>query len=105
MNKAQPDQTACAEPADSCPAGTFRKVLVVDDDPAMRRIIGKILESAGYEVAQAANGVDAIEAMRQELPCFVITDWDMPLMDGAEFCRLIRQKEFLKYVYIIMLTG
>ena len=91
------------------PAGTaeadLRKVLVVDDDPAMRRLLSKILDTAGYQVATADNGFDAIAAMQDDFPSFVITDWDMPVLDGAEFCRRIRQEETPHYVYIVMLTG
>jgi len=86
-------------------APEFRKALVVDDDPAMLRIVCKILESAGYEVVRATNGLEAIDALRHDLPCFVITDWDMPVLDGAEFCRRIRQEQLPHYVYIVMLTG
>ena len=83
----------------------FRKVLVVDDDPAMRRILSKILEADSYQVALATNGLEALEAMQGDFPSFVITDWDMPLLDGAEFCRMVRSKETSQYVYIVMLTG
>ena len=83
----------------------FRNVLVVDDDPAMRRIISKILDSAGYEVALAANGSEALGVLQGEFPSFLITDWDMPLLDGAELCRLVRLGELPHYVYIVILTG
>lgn len=83
----------------------FRKALVVDDDPAMLRIVSMVLESAGYEVVRATNGLEAIRALRHDLPCFVITDWEMPVLDGAEFCRTIRQQQLPHYVYIVMLTG
>ncbi len=83
----------------------FRKVLVVDDDPAMRRIVSKILDSAGYEVALAANGSEAFEILQQDCPAFVITDWDMPVLDGAALCRNIRHDELPHYVYIVMMTG
>jgi diguanylate cyclase (GGDEF)-like protein len=101
--------TASSEsPADSPGSGTkmeFRKVLVVDDDPAMRRIVSKILDSAGYEVALAANGSEAFEILQQDCPAFVVTDWDMPVLDGAALCRKIRHEELPRYVYIVMVTG
>ena len=94
--------------ADSLGGGSeveFRKVLVVDDDPAMRRIVSKILDSAGYEVTLAANGSEAFEILQQECPAFVVTDWDMPVLDGAALCRKIRCEELPHYVYIVMITG
>ena len=89
----------CAAPA------KFRNVLVVDDDPAMRRLLSEILGSAGYEVALAANGAEALGVLQRDVPSFLITDWDMPLLDGAELCRLVRLGELPRYVYIVILTG
>ena len=83
----------------------FRKVLVVDDDPAMRRILTKVLEAAGYEVICAGDGSEAIKMLQQAPPSFVITDWDMPVLNGAEFCRMVRLEDLPHYVYIVMLTG
>jgi len=102
--------TATATPADELPLAalvepTFRKVLIVDDDPAMRRVLVKVLKSAGFAVREAADGSEAIEIIRQNAPYYVITDWDMPVLDGAEFCRMVRQEELPHYVYIVMLTG
>jgi two-component system cell cycle response regulator len=83
----------------------FRRVLVVDDDPAMRRLIARILGSSGYDVTEAGDGAEAMDVVRQESPNFVVTDWDMPVLDGAAFCRLVRCQDVPHYVYIVMLTG
>ncbi|OHB68816.1 MAG: hypothetical protein A2V70_11360 [Planctomycetes bacterium RBG_13_63_9] len=71
----------------------------------MRRIVSRTLDRAGYEVSEAVNGLEAMEIVQRELPYFVITDWDMPVLDGAEFCRMIRHAELPHYVYVVMLTG
>lgn len=105
MNTEIDDLRTFADYFASTVAPEFRKALVVDDDPAMLRIVSKVLETAGYEVVRATNGLEAIEALRHDLPCFVITDWEMPVLDGAEFCRMIRQEKLPHYVYIVMLTG
>ena len=97
-------EPSAGPPADSAETA-LRKVLVVDDDPAMRRLVSKILESAGYEVLQAGNGAEALEAVREELPAFVITDLDMPVLDGIGFCRMVRDEELPHYVYVLILTG
>ncbi|MHB1033878.1 MAG: diguanylate cyclase [Pirellulales bacterium] len=81
------------------------KVLVVDDDPAILRIITKWLESSGYQVRQAADGRAALAEIERECPYFLVTDWDLPLMDGVELCRAVRQLNLPHYVYTVFLTA
>ena len=81
------------------------KVLVVDDDPATLRLVVRIVTSAGYHVAQAENGRQALKAVLSEDPNLVICDWDMPELDGVELCRTIRQETLSKYVYFLLLTA
>ena len=69
----------------------IRKILVVDDDPAIRRFLTTILEQANYQVAVAADGLEALEYVRCESPQFVITDWEMPTLNGAELCQALSQ--------------
>src|SRR5208283_2653506 len=66
------------------PDSQFRHVLLADDDTATRRIIARILETAGYHVTQSADGQAALEALRANPPDFLVTDWQMPGMDGLE---------------------
>ena len=80
------------------------KVLVVDDAPAIVRLLTAILARAGYVVYQAEDGLQALSAMEQHAPDFVVTDWEMPLMNGLELCRAIRQPQHNKYTYVIFLT-
>lgn len=79
-------------------------ILVVDDDVAMLRMISKWLESAGYVVRTAANGREAIKAIEEECPQILLTDWEMPQMDGLDLCRWVRSQSLLNYVYILLLT-
>ena len=65
-------------------------VLLVDDDPAMRRMISKWLEGAGYQIRVAENGRDAILAIEQQRPQILLTDWDMPQMDGLQAIQILR---------------
>src|SRR5262245_41310293 len=69
------------------------KVLLVDDDPAMRRLISKWLESGGYRVRTAENGREAIVAIEKERPQILLTDWEMPLVDGLALCRWVREQQ------------
>ena len=66
------------------------KILVVDDDPQIRRVMRATLSGQHYEVFEARNGEDALERFRQEMPDLVLLDMNMPGMDGLETCRLLR---------------
>jgi len=80
------------------------KVLLVDDDPAILRLVSKLLTKAGYSVRCAGDGQLALAAIESQCPDFLITDWEMPHMDGLELCRRVRQLELPHYVYIVFLT-
>ncbi len=80
-------------------------VLIVDDDPVARKAAANTLSAAGYRVSTAGDGWEAIERLRRE-PCqLVVSDWNMPGMDGLELCRAVRDGRFRRYVYFILLTA
>ncbi|MDD4857342.1 MAG: response regulator [Candidatus Krumholzibacteria bacterium] len=81
------------------------KVLVVDDEDHIRRILKFQLEKHGYRVVLAENGEIALELVRREGPDLVILDLMMPKMDGFETCRRIRQNFQTAQIPIIMLTA
>jgi len=81
------------------------RVLIVDDDPSMLRLVSKYLTDSGYEVLSAGNGDEALRIILSEGPPIVITDWMMPEMDGLQLCRAIRSSEGIGFVYVIMLTA
>ncbi len=78
-----------------------KRILVVDDEPRMRRFIHMNLDLEGYQVLEANNGLEAIKRVRQDLPDLVLLDVMMPDMDGFEALRSIRQ---ISSVPVIMLT-
>ncbi len=81
------------------------KILAVDDSPTMRRIIVNTLKRAGYEdVTEASDGKDALAKMKVEQFNFVITDWNMPEMDGLTFVSQIRSLDEFKDLPILMVT-
>jgi two-component system, cell cycle response regulator len=84
------------------PAGY--SVLLIDDDPAVLRLLSYWVSAAGYTVRTAADGREALDAIELECPDFVITDWEMPRLDGIELCRQIREMVLPHYVYIVLLT-
>ena len=81
------------------------KILAVDDSPTMRRIIINTLKRAGYnEVVEATDGKDALAKLKVEEVNFVITDWNMPEMDGLTFVTTLRSMEEYKSIPILMVT-
>ena len=78
------------------------KILIVDDEVRMRRVIADYLRIKGYETAEAADGVEALEKFSAENPDLVLLDVMMPRMDGWEVCRRIRARS---RVPVIMLTA
>jgi CheY-like chemotaxis protein len=80
-------------------------VLVVEDDPTLRRVIEMVLEARGYEVAQARHGAAALEQMAVSIPAIVIADLKMPVMDGRELIEHMRLDPRLLEVPVVLLTG
>ncbi len=78
------------------------KVLVVDDEPALRETVEYNLLRQGYAVVTASDGVAAVEAARRERPDLIILDLMLPGMDGLEVCRVLRRE---MNVPILMLTA
>lgn len=81
------------------------KILAVDDSPTMRRIIINTLKRAGFEdVTEASDGKDALAKMKVTNFNFIITDWNMPEMDGMAFVTNIRQTPEFKGIPVLMVT-
>ncbi|MDP9338227.1 MAG: response regulator transcription factor [Acidobacteriota bacterium] len=80
---------------------TSAKILVVDDDPQVRRVMKATLAAQGYTIFEARNGEEAIDVFRSNPPDIILLDVNMPVMDGLEACREIRCSS---NVPIIMLT-
>lgn len=80
--------------------------LVVDDSAAMRHHLGKALQSLGWQIRNAGNGVEALAALKELPRCdLILTDWHMPGMDGVELCRAVRKDAKYKDVKIVMVTS
>lgn len=80
-----------------------RSVLVVDDDPAIRRIVAEILSLEEYAVETAPNGAEALRAVEQERPELVLLDMRMPVLDGWGFVQALRDREI--EVPILVMTA
>jgi PAS domain S-box-containing protein len=82
------------------------KVLVADDDIMSRYLTIRVLSEAGFRVVSAANGQEAWDILRSEdPPRLVVLDWMMPVVDGIEICRRIREREISLYTYVLLLTA
>ncbi len=82
------------------------RILVVDDDPKVLRLLEASLNKGGYEVVTAVNGLEAWSRFQdKETPEIAILDWMMPGMDGIALCRKIREHFSSPPIYILMLTG
>ncbi|HEX4196626.1 MAG TPA: response regulator [Caulobacteraceae bacterium] len=69
-----------------------RTCLVVDDSRVVRKVARRILESLDFEIAEAGDGMEALAFCRAAMPDAVLLDWAMPVMDGLEFVRRLRQE-------------
>src|SRR5665213_1938828 len=81
------------------------EILVVEDDPVTRSIETRMLSRMGPPIPGAANGQEAWELYQKDRFPVVISDWNMPEMDGIELCNLIRQQDALGYTYFILVTA
>jgi len=82
-----------------------KTILLVDDEPHVLRILRLALEKEDYRVLTAHNGEIALEKLEESLPDIVITDIDMPRMNGQELCRAIDKKFPNRNFLIIILTS
>jgi two-component system cell cycle response regulator len=81
------------------------RILLVDDEPTQRLIMARLLKRAGYEVDTASNGREALAKLEAGDFQLMITDWEMPEMDGVSLCSAVRSLENKAYVYTILLTA
>ena len=80
--------------------------LVVDDSKATRMILSRTLKEFGYSVTEAADGREALTELAQleQVPELILTDWNMPVMNGLEFLREVRKEERFASSAVVMVT-
>ncbi len=84
------------------PAST---ILIVDDEPVMRKALGELLAAEGYNLAFAGNGAEALEKAQELVPDLILLDIVMPDMDGFEVCQRLRADPLLAQVPVILITS
>lgn len=80
-------------------------VIIADDDALIRKVLERWLTRAGYKVREATTGLEALRMVQADPPDFLITDWEMPEMEGPQLCRELRSLSLPHYLYILMLTS
>ncbi len=81
------------------------RILLVDDDDCFRAVAALALESAGFAVMQAADGFAALEMLKRERPDAIISDLNLPLMDGRALCQRVRADAALAEIPFVILSA
>ncbi|WP_205960661.1 response regulator [Ramlibacter rhizophilus] len=99
-----PAQAGAAFAAEPAVRGTQLLVLVVERDPHVRQLEAYFLQQAGFQVAFAADGRDALAQAREQLPDVLITEVLVPKLDGLALCRQLKQDERTKQVAVLVFS-
>ena len=82
-----------------------RTVLLADDDPGLRRLVGATLGSEHFNLLAAADGEETLSVARQTQPALILLDINMPRPNGLEVCRLLKGDPSTSHIKIVMLTA
>jgi len=104
VNACLPTETAIGDHATNGHEAPKKQILIADDYVLYRRKVALILKHAGFHVVEADNGMMALKQAKKLHPDLILMDVMMPVMDGLEAIRRIREDESLRHVPIIMLT-
>lgn len=81
------------------------KILVIDDDPAIRLVVNKALQKQGYDIVLASDGQEGLDLALRIRPALIVCDWIMPALDGLEVCRRVKASQDLATTFFILLTS
>jgi DNA-binding response OmpR family regulator len=94
-----------SDSAMTTPDGARARVLLAEDDRALRRFLEVVLQRAGYDVISAADGLEAMKIALSSNIDIVVTDAMMPNLSGHEFCRFLRNSQTLSHLPVILLSA
>jgi len=83
----------------------MKKLLIADDEPGVRSLVRMTLLNAAYEIIEAADGVEALERARAEMPSMVLLDVMMPGLSGVDVCRALKEDPGTRAITVVMLTA
>jgi len=81
-----------------------KRIMTVDDSASMRQMVGFTLKQHGYDIVEAVNGAEALKKLEKETVDMLITDINMPEMDGISLVRKVRDNPSYKFMPIVILT-
>lgn len=84
---------------------TKRRVLLADDDPALRRLIGTTLGTNDFDLLQAVDGEEALQIAREQQPELILLDVNMPKLDGFAVCRTLKRDPQTSSIKVVILTA
>lgn len=87
------------------PGRHSQKILIIDDNPAVRNMLDKLFREYGYRTASVDDGLKALQAARAEKPDLILLDVMLPGMDGFTVCRMIKFDRLLRSIPVIILTS
>ncbi|MEJ2033157.1 MAG: diguanylate cyclase [Deltaproteobacteria bacterium] len=83
----------------------IRKILVVDNDPVILKLMTNLLQEHGYEIQTSRDGLEAVMALKDFHPDVIFVDWIMPNINGEGFCKIIREKEIYDGTLLVIMSG
>lgn len=99
------DRSSPAMTKEACEQRSSKKILIVDDDPVLQKMLKVRLEVTGYTVIPAGNGQEGLAKIGQGTPDLIITDALMPTMDGYSFCKELKKNEAHQKIPILLITA
>jgi len=82
-----------------------KKILVIDDQEDLLELTSRLLQSSGYDVITLANGTNALDLIKKELPHLVLMDMIMPEKDGGQICQEMKSDAAIHHIPVILTTG
>lgn len=83
----------------------MKHCLIVDDSRVVRTVAGRIVKDLSFSVSEAADGAQALEICREEMPDAILLDWNMPIMNGLDFLRALRREDKGKEPIVVFCTN